>query len=121
MTRVAVAAMTAALSLLAGCQMEETRSVHKSSLEQQFASLSKNGWSVTTGDAQKPKGPDPNMRIVKDADFSNLTLRTSFQIDDPKLREEQAKRDREEALKRGPAPANNEPDATPFGTLLPGR
>jgi hypothetical protein len=122
MARVAVVATTFIFSLLmAGCAMEETRTVHKGSLEQQFSSLNKNGWSVTTPDSVKRKELDPNVRIVKDADFSNLTLRTNFQVDDPKLKAQLAQREREEAAKRGPAPANNAPDAMPFGTLVPGR
>ena len=123
MARVVVVATTVVLAMLfAGCETQETRTVHKSSIESQFAQLNKNGWSVTSpGAAQKTSTPNREVRVVKEADFSGLQFHTNFQIDDPKIKEQQAQREREEAVRRGPAPAEAPPTATPFGTMTPGR
>jgi hypothetical protein len=123
MARVAVVVAALMASVFAGCEAEQPRTVHKSSIEQQFAQLNKGGWSVESAETRekKAKTPTSDMRVVKEADFSNLQVRTNFQIDDPKLRAQQEKQQQEEAAKRPPVPDSGAPAAMPFGTLMPGR
>lgn len=72
---------------LAACE-KEVVAVRGNSLEAQFAQLNnKNGWTVAGGDvASRNKAgaqKDSNVRLVKSADFSNLTMSTSFQLYEP--------------------------------------
>lgn len=107
---------TLALAVLgAGCQKEVV--VRKSSLANQLAELNKQGWSVGFADsasdpnARKPKLEDPNVRVVKGADFSSLKFNTNFQIDDPKLRAQYQQQHQEQNPQQNTAPSG----LTPFG------
>jgi hypothetical protein len=69
----------------AGCESEVT--VHESSLASEFSRMNKNGWQVNSADqlTRRPTGsePDPNVKVIRDADFSGYRFNTNFQIDDP--------------------------------------
>jgi len=73
---------------LAACQ--EKPVVHRSSIAEQFASMNKNGWAVSDGSAPKRAAPgeDPNVRVIREADFTGFHFNTNFQVDDPRIREQ---------------------------------
>ena len=116
-------ALACAVALgLGGCA-QEVVTVHNSSFAAQFAQLNQKGWQVSgveQGGKAPPSVSDQNVRVVKEADFSQLMFHTNFQVDDPKLREQQ----RGAAPPASNAPArgsNNPPPALPFGTAMPGQ
>jgi hypothetical protein len=117
MARVVMLMMLAAA--VAGCAAEEKTVVRDSTIARQFAQLNKSGWQVTSAENAEKRAAEPqrDVRVIKDADFSGLMFRTNFQIDDPKLKEQEEKQRREEAARQpqqnGPAPI------TPFGGLAP--
>jgi hypothetical protein len=116
MTKVAM--MVAVALLAGGCAADEKPTVvRESSIARQFAQLNKNGWNVTSAEMTEQKAAQPkrDMRVVKEADFSGLMFRTNFQIDDPKLKEEQAKREKEEAAKGQPSSSPTSPLILPPG------
>jgi hypothetical protein len=83
--------------LLAGCEQEVIH--HDSSLASQLAKLNRDGWAID--DRSKPATPgiagDPNVHVIKEADFSGYHFDTNFQVDDPALRE-QLRRQHERAV-----------------------
>jgi len=95
------------LALLPACQ-QETRTVRQSSLASQFAQLNKDGWAVNGGSnqpGQKPINPnDPNVRVIKEANWSGLKFNTNFQVDDPVLRAQLEKQNQQ-----NPQPAPTTP------------
>ncbi|HEY4328917.1 MAG TPA: hypothetical protein VGN88_04215 [Phycisphaerae bacterium] len=101
-------------AFLVSCQ-QEVIAVHDSSIASQFSKLNKNGWQVADNNQPKTARPgtpgDPNVRIVKEADFSQLRFNTNFQVDDARL--------------RGQMESNQDPNQsiilTPFGppTIAP--
>jgi hypothetical protein len=112
-----------AAALLAGCadQPAETR---QSSFAKQFASLNKDGWTVTGDEIpSKNKLDDPSVHVVKEAQF-NLKFDTNFQIADPKIRAQYEKEHAEAAARAGAPtapPANGAPavNFAPAGGLVP--
>jgi hypothetical protein len=105
------------LAALPACT-EEVISVRGNSLAGQFEQLNKNGWNVGTSDANHSSAhksllDDPNVRVIKGADFSAVKFNTSFQIDDPKL-----KAQTQDSQAQNQAPANAGSSGAP-GTMLP--
>ena len=101
------------IPLLPACQ-QEVLSRHDS-LSDQFAQMNKSGWAVddpnhphTTATAS----PDPNVRVIREADFSGYQFRTSFQRDDDP---------RQQPGAPAPAPSNPpagvQPAASPWGVV----
>jgi hypothetical protein len=86
MARWMMVALCALAGAAAGCQ-QEVISERPSSFVSQFQALNnKNGWVVNGADSAKSNDPMANARVVKEANFSNLTFSTTFQVDDPKVR-----------------------------------
>ncbi len=118
MARWAMASLgVALLAATVGCT-EEVIAVHGDSLANQFAQLNKNGWSANVNDASAPNThksilDDPNVRVIKPADFSGVKFNTNFQVDDPKLR---AQMGQNQDQSQGQMPQNSGPSGMlPFG------
>ena len=107
-----------AFLLLAACQQEVI--VHESTIARQFSAMNKEGWQVMRNDQPKNMGTanDPNVRIVREADFSGMRFDTNFQVDDPRMRQAATQPNRPPAT----APATPQPMLVPFGApvLTPG-
>ena len=76
--------------LFAGCE-SEVIAVHDNTFASQFGQLNKDGWVVSSAKTTPTTAvnhDDPNVRVIKEADFSHLQFNTNFQVDDPKLREQ---------------------------------
>ena len=75
--------------MLSACQEEVI--VHDSSITSQFSQMNRNGWQVSRNDQPAPAGgaapADPNVRVIRGADFSGYRFNTNFQIDDPRYPE----------------------------------
>jgi hypothetical protein len=99
------------LLLLAGCQQEVI--VHESTIARQFSEMNKEGWQVTRNDQPKAAGTaaDPNVRVIREADFSGMRFNTNFQVDDPRLRQPATRPNQPPAT----APALPPPTLVPFG------
>ncbi len=73
-------------AFLATCQEEVV--VHESSLVNQFSQMNKEGWQVTRGapssGARPGSSTDPNVRVIRGADFSGYRFSTNFRVDDPR-------------------------------------
>lgn len=87
---VAIGGLAMAALVMSGCQ-KEVIAVRGDTISQQFAQLNKQGWSVGFSDPNNPYSKkrstdDPNVRIIRGADFTNVKFNTNFQIDDPKIR-----------------------------------
>src|ERR1043165_7190839 len=83
-------ALALVMAGVAGCATE-TRVV-RSSLDDQLMSLNgKGGASVERGGQSKTaKGQtDPNVRVLREANFNGLNVSTSFTIDDPRYKNQQ--------------------------------
>jgi len=110
--------LTISLLLLAACQQEVI--VHDSTITRQFAQFNKDGWQVARNDQPKPAGTtnDPNVRVVREADFSNMRFNTNFQVDDPRLRQPSTQPNQHQTTD----PALPPPTLVPFGApvLTPG-
>jgi hypothetical protein len=107
-----IALMFVVLALpLTGCEQEV--SYRGSSFDRQFSQMNKEGWQVA-GSVQ-PRKPgetnDPNVRMIREADFSGMQFRTNFQIDDPRYPQTQPRaQNPESAPQTAPAPV-----MTPWG------
>jgi hypothetical protein len=76
--------MVALMALaLAGCEQEVV--YRGSSIDREFGQLNKQGWQVAGVNRPAKEGTlnDPNVRVVKEADFSGYQFRTNFRVDDP--------------------------------------
>jgi hypothetical protein len=99
-----------ALVVLSACAtgacQQEIISERPSNIAAQFAELNKNGWTVENNSATAKQAPksDPNVRVIREADFSRLQFQTNFQVDDPRLRPQ----------------ATTQPQTMPAGTPSPG-
>jgi hypothetical protein len=75
-----------ALGLLLACQEEII--VHDSSLVTEFSRMNKEGWQVTRNDQPTPTRTgdqaDPNVRVIRQADFSGYQFNTNFEVNDPR-------------------------------------
>jgi len=102
------------LLLLAACQQEVL--VHDSSIVSQFTQMGVDGWQVSRNDQPRIAGraSDPNVRVVREADFSGMRFDTSFQIDDPRYRQAATQPSRASAT----APAGPQPMLVPFGAPI---
>jgi hypothetical protein len=76
--------LVSCMAILAACQEEVI--VRDSSLANQFSQLNKSGWQVTRNDqpANAAASADPNVRVIRGADFSGYNFSTNFQLDDPR-------------------------------------
>ena len=110
--------LVTSLLLLAACQQEVV--VHESALVNQFSQFGVDGWQVARKDQPKNTRPanDPNVRVVRGADFSGMRFNTSFQVDDPRLRPSSTQPNQPPAT----GPAGPPPTVIPFGApvLTPG-
>lgn len=107
-----------ALALI-GCQEEPV--YQGSSIDRQFGQLNKEGWAVS-GTQRPGTGSvnDPNVRVVREANFSGLQFHTNFQVDDPRYPELSKKNNQEAPSDQQ---ANPQLGMNPWGTapVTPGR
>ncbi len=93
--------------VLPACQ-EEVIS-RRSSFDSRFGGLNKSGWSVASGEqpniASRSPEDDPNVRVIRPADFSGYQFNTTFTVDDPRLRPQPP----------STQPANTQPGMNPWG------
>jgi hypothetical protein len=75
------------LAVLGACQEEVI--VHESSIASQFSQMNREGWQVTRNDqpanARSAGSVDPNVRVIRGADFSGYRFSTNFRVDDPRV------------------------------------
>ena len=75
-----------AFALLLGCQQEVI--VHDSSITREFSRMNREGWQVTRNDQPTPtrsgEQADPNVRVIREANFSGYQFNTNFQVNDPR-------------------------------------
>jgi hypothetical protein len=106
--------LAGAAIVMAGCA-QEVIAVHDSSMVAQFSQLQGPGWQVTRNDqpknVQAAKANDPNVRVIREADFTKMRFNTNFRVDDPKL---QAQLDEQNQNQQGPS---NQAGMNPFGTM----
>lgn len=103
------------LALLAACQQQVLS--RRDTLSEQFNQMNKSGWAVDDPSRSRSAAaaaPDPNVRVVREADFSGYQFRTSFQVDDARLRTPAT------APAPSTPPANPPPTVTPWGAFPTG-
>jgi hypothetical protein len=96
---------------LAGCEQEVV--YRGSSIDRNFEQLNKQGWQVAGVNQPAKEGAlnDPNVRVVKEADFSGYQFRTNFRVDDPKYQQPN------EQANQNATPSN--PQGTPVQGMNP--
>jgi hypothetical protein len=110
------------LSLLAACE-EKPRVIHDNSATAKFLAMVGGGkpsaggdasgtWQITRNDQPKTSSnnQDPNVRVIRPADFSGYRFSTNFQVEDPAAKKAGA---RGSASQPAGQPSATQP-ATPF-------
>jgi hypothetical protein len=100
---------------LVGCAQEPV--YRGSSIDRQFGQLNKEGWAVAGANRPDKAGMsnDPNVRVIREANFSGLQFHTNFQVDDPRY-PELSQKNNQDATPSNP-PANPQAGGNPWGAL----